>query len=125
MNRLILCSLVLLSLKSIAHDGEDHRHLDPALIRNIFQSYNVEFSACYQKELDQSKKSFDFSSKVTFTIDPDGATQDVKFDDSSKADGIMNVQKCIASITKGITYPKPSRGKSITVSQPLNFKAKN
>ncbi len=126
MKNIILFVSLFFSLNILAHDGEDHRHLDPALIRGIFQSHTAQFKVCYQKELDISKESFDFSSKISFKITGDGSTKEVHFEESDADNAtIKKIQSCIVKVTKGISFPKPEKGGPVSVSQPLNFRAKH
>ncbi len=98
--------------------------MDPDIIRRLIEAHASEFRYCYQKELEKSSKSFDGLIRLDFVIGASGHVTRVsaKSDDSNMP---SEVRGCVSNVLKGIKFPEPRGGGSVSVNQPMNFYPRN
>lgn len=115
--------------KNIATAGLPYRtvvlgSMDPDIIRRLIEAHASEFRYCYQKELEKSPKSFDGLIRLDFVIGASGHVTKV----SATADDAKmpsEVRSCVANVLRGIKFPEPRGGGSVSVNQPMNFYPRN
>ncbi len=98
--------------------------INPDEIRRLLREHIPQFRYCYQNELDRSKNVDGVSGRVNFRfkIGPGGKV--VSSNITSEDFTSDKVRDCIKDVLHGITFPSPAGGKTVEVSQPMNFYAK-
>lgn len=98
--------------------------INPDEIRRLLREHIPQFKFCYQKELDKLKSESGMQGRMNFrfTIGGDGMvkTSAITSDEITSDD----VRGCIKEVLHGIQFPKPAGGKTVEVSQPMNFYSK-
>ncbi len=89
--------------------------LDKAIIRRYVRQRMAQLEYCYEKQL-LAKPELAGTITAVFEIDANGAVA------SSAASGMgdTDVETCVASVVKIISFPKPKSG-SVKVSYPISF----
>jgi FHA domain len=89
--------------------------LDKAIIRRYIKRNINKITYCYEKEL-LAKQGLDGTVSTQFFISPNGSVT------SSNASGVDPVvASCVASVLKGIEFPKPKGGGGVQVRYPFTF----
>ena len=91
--------------------------LDKAIIRRYIKRNIQKLMYCYEKQL-LVKPKLKGTVTIDFTIGVDGKVS------ASSAAGMKDkdVESCVASVVKGIEFPKPKGGADVTVAYPLTYK---
>ena len=97
--------------------------VDPDIIRKILIDNIPRFRFCYQRELDQSSKSFSGIVRLNFIIGASGHVTRAGLDSLSNLPN--KVKGCVVNVLKGIKFPEPMGGGVVEVNQPMNFYPKN
>jgi len=123
MKNLVLCTL--LSYTTISFADNNRGGIDSDKIRAILIGNISKMQSCYQKELNKTGKTFDFSPKLNFTINKHGSVENSKVtsENNSKKE-VRRTATCVSNVVKGITFPKPIGGGNVEVNQTFNFKLK-
>lgn len=89
--------------------------LDKAIIRRYIKRNLQKIQYCYEKQL-LAKPSLSGTVQAQFFITPNGT---VASSTGSGVDG--EVSSCVASVIKGIEFPKPKGGGGVQVNYPFTF----
>lgn len=93
--------------------------MDPDVIRRILLDHLPQFRYCYQKELERTGSDTSGTVGLNFTI---GATGHVTQAGVDGASGLpTDVKKCVVGVLRGIEFPEPLGGGTVSVKQPMNF----
>ncbi|MBT7608388.1 MAG: FHA domain-containing protein [Bacteriovoracaceae bacterium] len=95
--------------------------MDPDMIRKILMEHIPQFRSCYQKVLAGGiYGNFQGVVKLDFII---GASGHVTKAGIEAADDAIpsKVKSCVINTLKGISFPEPTGGGVVEVSQPMNF----
>jgi hypothetical protein len=90
--------------------------LDKAIIRRYIKRNIAKIQYCYEKEL-LAKPTLSGTVTTQFFITPNG---NVASASGSGVDG--DVSSCVASVIKGIEFPKPKGGGGVQVNYPFTFR---
>jgi FHA domain len=91
--------------------------LDKAIIRRYIKRNLAKIQYCYEKEL-LAKPSLSGTVQTQFLIMPNGTVA------SASGNGVDgSVASCVASVVKGIEFPKPKNGGSVQVNYPFIFRS--
>ena len=88
--------------------------LDKAIIRRYIKRNIQKIQYCYEKEL-LANPSLTGTVRMKFTIGVDGIVT------SSSGSGMAPVDGCVATVIRGIEFPKPAGGGAVTVVYPFTF----
>ncbi|MBA2540055.1 MAG: AgmX/PglI C-terminal domain-containing protein [Deltaproteobacteria bacterium] len=90
--------------------------LDKAIIRRYIKRNIQKIQYCYEKEL-LAKANLTGTVQTQFFIGPDGSVK------SASGSGMdPTVANCVASVIKGIEFPKPKGGGGVQVNYPFTFR---
>ena len=90
--------------------------LDKAIIRRYIKRNIQKIQYCYEKEL-LAKSNLAGTVSTNFLITPNGNVA------SSTGSGVdPEVANCVANVIKGIEFPKPKGGGSVSVNYPFTFR---
>lgn len=98
--------------------------INPDQVRSEIRQRMPQFRYCYQSLIDTEKSNSDFSkytgvANLKFQIEYDGyATNTEITTEIEKSDALIS---CLTSVLKGIQFPRPLGGKTVTVVQPIRF----
>ena len=93
--------------------------IDPDIIRRILRDHIPQFQYCYQKVLDSSKNKFSGVIDLKFDIGAAGTV--TKAGIKRKSAMPATVKRCVLDVLRGIKFPEPLGGGTVTVEQPLNY----
>ncbi|MDX2089263.1 MAG: AgmX/PglI C-terminal domain-containing protein [Kofleriaceae bacterium] len=90
--------------------------LDPAIVRRYLKQHINRFRFCYDQEL-QASPRLAGTLTLDFTINADGKVA------AAAGKGVhADVEACVTSAVKTITFPKPTTPTDVTVSYPITFR---
>jgi TonB family protein len=93
--------------------------MDPDIIRKILMDHLPQFRFCYQKELERTGAEMSGVVRLNFNIGASGHVTQAGVDGNSGLPADVN--RCVVSVLRGITFPAPLGGGSVEVKQPMNF----
>lgn len=90
--------------------------LDKAIIRRYIKRNIQKITYCYEKQL-LASPGLEGTVNTQFFISPNGTVT------TANASGVNGeVSSCVASVIKGIEFPKPKGGGGVQVNYPFNFR---
>lgn len=96
-------------------------NINPDEIRRILRDHIPQFRYCYQAELDSNKNPEGLQGRMTFKFSIGGTGRVTKSEIQSEEISSDKVRDCIKNVLGGIQFPSPGAGKTVDVSQPINF----
>lgn len=119
----------IVNKKNIATAGLPYRtvvlgSMDPDIIRRLIMAHASQFRSCYQSVLEKSPRAFNGIVKLDFTIGASGHVSRVAAQ-SQDSRMPLSVRSCVANVLRGIKFPEPMGGGSVSVKQPINFYPKS
>jgi hypothetical protein len=93
--------------------------IDPDIIRRILRDHIPQFQYCYQKVLDKSSEKFSGVIDLKFDIGAAGTVTKAGIQKQSSMPAA--VKRCVLDVLRGIKFPEPLGGGTVTVEQPLNY----
>ena len=95
--------------------------IDPEAIRRILRDHIPQFRSCYQRDLDVTRNADGLQGRVNFKfkIMGDGTVSNSSV--SSEEITSDRVRDCVLNVLNGIRFPSPGNGRTVDVSQPMNF----
>lgn len=95
--------------------------IDSDAVRRLLREHIPQFRHCYQSELDKKKTGNNLQGRVEFrfTIGTGGRVTRSEVAFAEITDD--QVRGCIRNVLNGIQFPEPKGGKSVQVTQPMNF----
>ena len=90
--------------------------LDKSIVRRYLRRTLPKLTHCYEKQL-RDTPTLKGAATIRFTIGADGIVS------ASTATGLGNttVETCVATVIKGIEFPKPKGNATVNVTSPLTF----
>jgi hypothetical protein len=88
-----------------------------AISMTLMQSRRA-FEGCYTKALERAPT---LRGRVELVLQVGGDGTPI----AAKATGLPGVAPCVAQVAKGLIYPKPSDGKTVTIAHPFVFAPSN
>jgi len=95
--------------------------INPDEIRRILRDHIPQFRYCYQAELDTNKNPEGLQGRMNFKFSIGGNGRVTKSEIQSEEISSDKVRDCIKKVLGGIQFPSPGVGKTVDVSQPINF----
>lgn len=95
--------------------------INPDEIRRLLREHIPQFRYCYQGELDKAKNPDGLQGRINFRFKIGGDGKVFSSNISSDEITSDSVRDCIKNVLHGIQFPKPANGKTVEVSQPMNF----
>lgn len=95
--------------------------IDSEAVRRLLREHIPQFRHCYQSELDKKKTGNNLQGRAEFrfTIGSGGRVTRSEVIMAEISDD--QVRSCIKNVLHGIPFPEPKGGKSVEVTQPMNF----
>jgi Ca-activated chloride channel family protein len=93
--------------------------LDKNIIRRAIDKQRARVRYCYEKALTKNPL-LEGKVVISFTITPDGSVTAVLIRETTLGDA--DVEACIATVMKELTYPAPAGGGAVIVNYPFVFK---
>lgn len=87
----------------------------------VIQSNRDKFRACYETSLG-SHPDIRGSVTLSFRLAVDGKVLDAAIDPSASDITLPELEKCMASAVKSLSFPPSKRGKESVVRYPFDFK---
>ena len=96
-------------------------NINPDEIRRILRDHIPQFRYCYQSELDNNKNPEGLQGRMNFKFKIGGNGRVTSSEIQSEEISSDKVRDCIKNVLHGIQFPSPGAGKTVDVSQPINF----
>lgn len=96
-------------------------NINPDEIRRILRDHIPQFRYCYQTELDTNKNPDGLQGRMNFKFKINGTGKVASSEITSEEITSDKVRDCIKDVLHGIQFPSPGAGRSVDVSQPINF----
>lgn len=98
--------------------------INPDQVRDELRQHMPQFRYCYQSVIDSKESKSDYSNftgiaNLKFQIESNGLATNTEITiDVERSDVLV---ACLTSVLKGIQFPRPLAGKTVTVVQPIRF----
>jgi hypothetical protein len=96
-------------------------NINPDEIRRILRDHIPQFRYCYQTELDTNKNPDGLQGRMNFKFKINGSGRVASSEIISEEITSDKVRDCIKDVLHGIQFPSPGAGRTVDVSQPINF----
>jgi pSer/pThr/pTyr-binding forkhead associated (FHA) protein len=96
--------------------------MDPDVIKRILRDHIPQFTGCYQRRLDNSRKAIGGRIKLNFVIGASGHVTRAGVDSQSRLPAA--IKSCVINVLRGIQFPEPPGKGVVEVKQPMNFQAR-
>lgn len=93
--------------------------IDPDDIKRILREHIPNFQACYQNSLNEAQAKFSGVAELVFSIGASGHVTQAGL--GQKTTIRPGVKKCVLNVLRGIVFPEPLGGGSVSVKQSINF----
>lgn len=118
-----IAALMIVLLSSCAHKTSQvipENGVNPGDITTALNKHVPQFRNCYQEELNEGHpKRIQGKATLMFTVNDEGRVTQSNVQSSEIADG--PAMKCMKLVLDGIQFPIPFKGKTYSVTQPMNF----
>lgn len=119
----VITALMIVAISSCAHKTSPvtvDNGVNPADISTALNKHVPQFRNCYQEELSEGQpKRIQGQAVLMFTVNDEGRVSQSNVQSSEMADG--PAMKCMKVVLDGIQFPVPLKGKTYSVTQPMNF----